>query len=163
MIEDRLADHFQMTRKDKDRQEVRMDLVGESLDEKKFSDEILKRYTANISKMHDFSHSRGAEFLLVFQPELGNKKLLSKDEKEALETWGSRFGYGERKISLRYKQFIREAKKILQEKNIPFIDINDEPEFTENHETLFFDAIHPNELGHKIIAKIINHKLSSGI
>ena len=51
---------------------------------------------------------------------------------------------------------------IFQERNIPFIDINDEPEFSENSQTLFFDVVHPNELGHKIIAKIINDKLSNG-
>jgi GDSL-like Lipase/Acylhydrolase len=163
MIEDRLAEYFQIARKEKKSPEVRVEPVGEFFDEKKFSDEILKKYTANISKMHDFAHSRGAEFLLVFQPELGNKKILSENEKEVLESWGSRFGYLDRKIPSRYKLLISRARMIFREKKIPFIDINDEQEFSENPETLFFDVVHPNELGHKIIAKIINHKLSSGI
>jgi GDSL-like Lipase/Acylhydrolase len=163
MIEDRLAEYLQMTRKEKNSPEVRVAPVGEFFDEKKFSDEILKRYTANISKMHDFAHSRGAEFLLVFQPELGNKKLLSESEKEVLESWSSKFGYLDRKIPSRYKLLISGARKIFQEKNIPFIDINDEPEFSENPQTLFFDVVHPNELGHKIIANILNHALSTGI
>jgi hypothetical protein len=163
MIEDRLAEYFQITRKEKNPPEVRAAPLGEFFDEKKFSDEILKRYTANISKMHDFAHSRGAEFLLVFQPELGNKKLLSENEKEVLESWNSRFGYLDRKIPSRYKVFISGARKVFQEKNIPFIDINDEPEFSENPQTLFFDVVHPNELGHRIIANILNQALSTGI
>jgi hypothetical protein len=163
MIEDRLAEYFQMMRKDRNSSEVRMTPIGELLDEQRFSNEILKIYTANIRKMHDFAHSRGAEFLLVFQPELGNKKMLSEDERKVLESWASRFGYLDRKIPERYKLFINGAKKVFQEKKIPFIDINNEPEFSENLQTLFFDVVHPNELGHKIIANILNRALSTGI
>jgi GDSL-like Lipase/Acylhydrolase len=163
MIEGRLADYFQMTRKDKNAPEVRETPIGELFDERQFSDEIVKVYTANIRKMYDFAYSRGAEFVVVFQPELGNKKLLSENEKEILASWGSRFGYLDRKIPSRYKLLITRAKMIFQERKIPFIDINGEPEFSENPETLFFDVVHPNEIGHKIIANIINHKLSSAI
>jgi GDSL-like Lipase/Acylhydrolase len=163
MIEDRLAEYFQITRKEKNSPEDSMAPVGEIFDEKKFSDGILKRYTANISKMHDFAHSRGAEFLLVFQPELSNKKTLSEDEKKTLEIWSSQFGYLDRKIPSRYKLLINGARKIFQEKNIPFIDINNEHEFSENPQTLFFDVVHPNELGHKIIANILTHALSTGL
>jgi hypothetical protein len=163
MIEDRLAEYFQITRKEKSVPTLSIDPIGESFDEEKFSEEILKRYTENISKMHDFAHSRGAEFLLAFQPELGNKKILSKDEKKALETWSHQFRYLERKIPSRYKLLISRAGKIFHEKRIPFIDINEEPEFSENPETLFFDVVHPNELGHKIIANILNRTLSTGI
>jgi hypothetical protein len=163
MIEDRLADYFEMTRKGKISPELSLTPVGESLDEQEFSNEILKRYTENISKMHVFAHARGAEFLLVFQPELGNKETLSKDEEKALEIWSSQFGYLERKIPEKYKWLIGGAKKVFQEKHIPFIDINDEPAFSENPQTLFFDVVHPNEAGHKIIASILNRALSTGI
>jgi GDSL-like Lipase/Acylhydrolase len=163
MIDDRLAEYFQITREEKNSPEVRVAPIGELFDEKKFSEEILKRYTANVSKMYDFANARGAEFLLIFQPELGNKKLLSENEKEVLKSWNSRFGYLDRKIPSRYKLFISGASAIFQEENIPFIDINDKSEFSENPETLFFDVVHPNELGHSIIASIINHALSTGI
>lgn len=67
--------------------------------------------------MYDFAHSRGAKFLLVFQPELGNKKIPSEDEKKLLEIWSSQFGYLDRKIPERYKLLrgccgVRGAKKI---------------------------------------------------
>jgi GDSL-like Lipase/Acylhydrolase len=163
MIDDRLAEYFELTSKEKKSLEVGAAPIGEFFDAREFSDEILKRYTANIGKMHDFAHSRGADFLLVFQPELGNKKLLSDNEKEVLESWSSRFGYLDKKIPSRYKLLVSGARKIFQEKNIPFIDINDEPDFSENPQTLFFDVVHPNDLGHKIIADILHHALSTGI
>jgi lysophospholipase L1-like esterase len=162
MIENRLAEYFQTIRKEKNLPDLTLAPIGELLDERVFFKEILKKYTTNILKMHHFANSRGAEFLLVFQPELGNKKKLSNEEKEALESWNSRFAYHDKKISERYKMLISEAKKIFQEKNIAYIDINSEPEFTEIPQTLFYDVVHPNELGHEIIAKIINHALSTG-
>src|SRR5262249_24156369 len=143
--------------------EVQLTPVGELLDEKKFFNKILKNYIENISKMHDFAHSRGVKFLLVFQPELGNKKVISEDEKKSLESWNIRFKYLDRKIPEIYKLLISGTKKVLHERKISFIDINDEPEFSENIQTLFFDVVHPNELGHKIIAKIINRAISTGI
>jgi hypothetical protein len=163
MIESRLAEYFQLTTKGKNLPDVTASPVGELLDEQKFFEQILKKYTVNISKMRDFSVARGSEFLLVFQPELGNKKQLSKEEKEALKNWSERYEYLTKKIPERYGMFVARAKKIFQEKNIPYIDINAESDFSENPRTLFFDVIHPNELGHEIIARIINRVLSNGI
>jgi GDSL-like Lipase/Acylhydrolase len=163
MIEDRLSEYFRMTRKEQSSPDISIAPIGELFDENRFFNEILKRYIANISKMHDFAHSRGAKFLLVFQPELGNKKSLSANEKEVLESWSSKFGYFDKKIPLRYKLLIGGAREAFQEKGIPFIDMNEEPEFSENPQTLFFDVVHPNELGHKIIANILNRALSLGI
>ena len=163
MIESRLAEYFQIIRKEKNLPDITAAPIGELLDEKSFFEEILKKYTTNIRRMRDFANSHGAEFLLVFQPELGNKKMLSKEEKEALESWGERFEYLSKKIPEKYRMLIDRAKRIFQEKNIPYIDINDEAEFSENPQTLFYDVIHPNELGHEIIAKIIDRALSIGI
>ena len=163
MIESRLAEYFELTRKEKNSPDLTAAPVGELLDERRFFEEILKKYTSNISKMQDFANSHGAEFLLVFQPELGNKKSLSNDERDALKNWSEKYEYLRKKIPERYRMLIDRAKKIFDEKNISYIDINDELEFSENPQTLFFDVIHPNELGHEIIAKVINRVLSNGI
>jgi hypothetical protein len=160
MIETRLAQFFQMTAKDKNSEIEALDPVGGSLDEAEYFQKILKTYAVNISKMHSFAHSRGAGFLLVFQPELGNKALLSKNEQETLRVWGDKYEYFDRKISVRYKRLIDGAKQFFQEKSILYIDINDEPLFSQNPATVFFDVVHPNELGHDIIAQIINRVLS---
>ena len=72
-----------------------------------------------------------------------------------------KYEYLDRKISERYREFINAAKKEFINRNINFIDINDEYEFSESPKTLFFDVIHPNEAGHEIIARIIDEKLSA--
>ena len=160
MIENRLAQYYQMTRKDKNPQVDILEPSGQPLNEERYFHKILETYVSNISKMHSFAHSRGAGFLIVFQPELGNKKTRSESEQETLKTWADKYEYLARKIPERYKKLIDGAQKFCQEKNISFIDINAEVEFSENPKTLFFDVVHPNELGHEVIASIINQALS---
>ena len=162
MIEDQLAHYYNLVKNEKDLSTTQSIPVSEFLlDERAFFQKILNTYISHISKMYAFANSQSAQFVVVFQPELGNKKVLSENEQETLYAWAQKYEYLERKISERYKKFINEAKKELANKNIHFIDINDEYEFSENPQTLFFDVIHPNELGHEIIARIINGKLSA--
>jgi lysophospholipase L1-like esterase len=162
MIEDQLARHYDLVKKEKNLPEAQLGPVSEPLlNERVFFKKILDTYVSNISKMHSFANSRSARFLVVFQPELGNKKVLSKNEQQVLDDWTQRFEYLKRKIPERYKEFISEAKKVFLENDIWFIDINDERKFSEKPQTLFFDVIHPNELGHEIIARIIDEKLSA--
>jgi hypothetical protein len=158
-IENRLAEYFQMTRKDKRSHWAKLNPIGDPLNENKLFQKILMIYVANIEKMYSFATARGARLLLVFQPELGNKKIRSLNEQEVLKTWIEKYGYLDNKITERYRKFVNGAKEYLQEQNIPFIDMNNEHLFSENPQTLFFDVIHPNELGHEIIAKIINQTL----
>jgi lysophospholipase L1-like esterase len=158
-IETRLADYFQLTRKDKKSPIPQLTPVGAYLNEDELFQKVLLKYIATISKMHSFANSRNAKFLLVFQPELGNKKVLSLNERESLDTWINKYGYLDNKITERYHNLIFGAKEYFLENSIPFIDINIEPEFTENPQTLFFDVVHPNSLGHEIIATIINRTL----
>jgi lysophospholipase L1-like esterase len=158
-IEKRLTDFFQLTQNEKKPQIVKLNPVGAPLDETELFQEILSKYVANIAKMHSFANARGSRFLLVFQPELGNKQTRSSNEVEVLKTWIEKYEYLDNKITERYKNFVREAKKPLREQNISFVDINTEHQFSENPQTLFFDVVHPNESGHDIIAKIINQAL----
>lgn len=162
MIEDQLAHYYKMIREGNNPPEAQLTPASEFLlNERIYFRKILKTYISNISKMYSFASSRSAQFLVVFQPELSNKKVLSKSEQEVLNTWAQRYKYLERKIPERYKELIIQSKEVFLEKNIKFIDINDEYEFSESPQTLFFDVIHPNELGHEIIARIINGKLSA--
>jgi lysophospholipase L1-like esterase len=158
-IESRLADYFKTTKKEKTSSLVTLDPVGDPLYESDLFQKILKTYAANIGKMYAFAESRGAKLLVVLQPELGNKKAKSPHEEEVLKTWIEKYGYLDNKISERYKRLIIEAKEEFLKEKIPFIDINDNDEFRENPQTLFFDVIHPNELGHEVIARIINQTL----
>jgi lysophospholipase L1-like esterase len=158
-VENRLAEYFQTNRKEKPSKIEGIEPAGELLSEEDFFQKILEIYVSNIGKMHSFAHARQTKFLLVFQPELGNKKVRSVSEQNTLEAWIDKYGYLDRRISERYGKFITEAKHIFQTKNIIFIDINAEPEFTENPQTVFFDVVHPNELGHELIARIIHRAL----
>jgi lysophospholipase L1-like esterase len=160
MIEEQLAHYYSLVRGEDNPKDEQIIPAGEILlNERIYFKKIVKTYISNISKMNAFANSRGTRFLVVFQPELGNKKNLSKSEQEVLNTWIQKYQYLERKISERYKDFVAEAKKEFLVRNIKFIDINDEREFSENPEALFFDVVHPNESGHEMIARIINRKL----
>ncbi|MDY6991295.1 MAG: SGNH/GDSL hydrolase family protein [Pseudomonadota bacterium] len=162
MIEQRLYHYYLVNKrdeKDKDKSIATLPPLGEPLDEAEYFHKIKERYIANILKMSKFSKSNGANFLLVFQPELGNKKIISSAERNTLKTWNQSLHYLDKKIPEKYKQFITDVKQTLQEHNILFIDINEISEFNENPKTLFYDPVHPNSLGHKIIAKIINSVL----
>jgi len=161
-IEQRLYQYYLVKKrdgKDKDKRIATLPPLGEPLDEAEYFRKIKEHYIANILKMSNFSKSNGANFLLVFQPELGNKKIISSAERNALKTWNQSLHYLDKKIPEKYKQFITDVKQTLQEHNILFIDINEIAEFNENPKTLFYDPVHPNSLGHKIIAKIINSVL----
>ena len=160
MIENRLADYFQITRKDKHLKVASLEQIGEPLTEKEYFQKILTTYISNIGKMRSFANSRGASFLHVFQPELGNKRILSQSEQEILSTWNEKYKYRDSRITEKYRDLIRIAKDSFLEKNIIYVDINEDAAFSENSQTLFFDVIHPNELGHEIIAKILNQALS---
>ena len=159
LVENRLAEYFKITQKERASQIERLEPVGEPLSEEAFFQKILEIYVANIDKMHSFARAREAKFLLVFQPELGNKKVRSSSEQNTLTTWIDKYGYLDKRISEKYNKLTTEAKRIFQQKNITFIDINDAPEFTENPQTVFFDVVHPNALGHELIARIIHRAL----
>jgi len=162
MIEDQLAHYYSMTREGSNSPAAQLAPASEFLlNERMYFQKILQTYISNISKMYSFASSRGARFLVVFQPELGNKSVLSNSEQEVFNAWAQKYQYLERKIPERYKEFVAEAKKAFLQKNIEFIDINNEYEFSKNPGALFFDVIHPNEFGHEIIARIINGKLSA--
>ena len=66
----------------------------------------------------------------------------------------------ENRFSSFYKKFIEQAKTILLEEGIYFIDINTSYEFTDNPKTLFFDVVHTTQSGNEIIARIIDKKLN---
>ena len=124
--------------------------------ESEYFQAILSTYIANIDKMNAFANARKAIFLVIFQPELGNKKVLSSDEREILKQWEKAHKYLTKKIPDKYKQLIHKAKTFCEANGIVYIDMNKEVDFSENSNTLFFDVVHPNKQGHKTIATIIN-------
>jgi len=118
-------------------------------------EEIVQTYIANIDKMHAFARARNADFLLVFQPELGNKRNKSEEERQILVNWERAHAYIKLNIPGQYNALIQRGKNFCRAHGIQFIDINTTPGFSGNSNTLFFDAVHPNALGHEIIAQTI--------
>jgi lysophospholipase L1-like esterase len=159
-IEFRLADYYRLTEKEKNSYPDILEPMERQFTEQEYFQEILKTYTRNVGKMHAYAVARSAKFLLVFQPELTQKKLRSATEQSILTGANQRpYEYHDRGIPDKYKRLIEEAKKIFIRQHITFLDINDEPDFRENPETLFFDVIHPNARGHEIIGAILNRTL----
>jgi lysophospholipase L1-like esterase len=129
-------------------------------DEDQYFREVVSTYVANIGKMSDFARARKADILIVFQPELGNKKSPSPHESSIIAKWEKHYHYMGRGITNKYNRLIQGGKQYCREHDIRYININEDPRFNENTGTLFFDIVHPNEEGHKIIAGIINDLLT---
>lgn len=162
MIEQQLAVAFQIQNKQPDNSPPSPVLSAASKtfkDETEYFQAILSTYIANISRMNAFAKARSAKFLMIFQPELSHKKVLSSDEQEVLNQWNTLYKYIDRGIGDRYGQLIHNAKTFCKEQDIVYIDMNEEPRFNENPNTLFYDVVHPNKEGHKIIAELINEIL----
>jgi hypothetical protein len=67
-IENRLAGYYKLTQKGMGLQAADLETIGEQLNERDYSQKILKEYTTNVNKMRSFAFYRNARFLLVFQP-----------------------------------------------------------------------------------------------
>lgn len=158
ITEERLAAYFEET-KPEGMELPSFEKVGAPLTETEHYQAILEEYTSNIGKMSAFAKARGAGFLLIFQPELGNKQAKSREEEQILKVWGKPREYLKKDVPKKYRELIDDAIEFCKDQQIECFAINDAPEFNENPATLFYDPVHPNELGHEIIAKIINRKI----
>ena len=134
---------------------------GRTLDKDEYFEKIVRTYLENLSRMAAFARSRGAKFLVVFQPEVGNMKTRSNREEKYLRKWERSYDYLKKRVPERYRDLLAAAGEFCAENNIPYIDINEEPEFSENSQTLFYDVVHPNPAGHAIIAELIGKKLET--
>ena len=124
-----------------------------------YLDALHASYATNLNLMRAFATARGARFLAVFQPDLGNKVRRSPAEIKSLEDWNSRHKYLDRKFPAKYARMIRSAKDFCEREAIPFVDPQREPELRDTAETLFYDPPHLNERGHVLIADILERRL----
>lgn len=131
----------------------------ESFNENSYLQDVIDTYISNIDKMHAFARARGAIFLLAFQPEVAAKKNKTMNELEILSNWDRYCGYLQKDIPGKLKSLRQKTKRHCQLNNIEVIDINEVSSFIENPQTLFYDAVHPNELGHYMIAEILRSRV----
>jgi lysophospholipase L1-like esterase len=116
-------------------------------------------YAHNLNLMRAFATARGAKFLVVFQPELGNKPHRSPAEVKSLTKSNEMHKYLDRKFPAKYARMIRSAREFCEREGIPFVDAQREPELRDTAETLFYDPPHLNERGHVLIADILERRL----
>jgi len=106
-----------------------------------------------------FSRASGAKFVLVLQPELGQRSNATAEEKQLLNTAliGS-IHYGDSFPAL-YREFLDEAKQRLTRAGVDWIDTNESPLYQASPAPLFLDPVHTNRRGNEIVAEIVKSKL----
>jgi hypothetical protein len=126
-----------------------------------YFEQISNTYTNNLIKMDKFCHSYGIKFIVVFQPEMGQKSILTDTERNYLKSWPRVWNVDnyENEFPRLYKRLITQSKNILTKKGIDFIDINDNSAYKNNPNTLFIDFVHLNKSGNQIVARIINEHI----
>lgn len=116
---------------------------------------IAQTYANNMRKMAKFSASCGAKFIVVFQPELGQKVHPTRTEQSLLNTGVAGIRNYQEDFPLMYREFLTRSKQLLTEDGIKWIDINDNLKFVESDEELFRDVVHTNRRGNEIVAQIV--------
>lgn len=111
-------------------------------------------YVTNLRKMALFSRACGARFIVIFQPELGQKPYRTAAEQKMLNEGFLDPDYREGFPDL-YRRFLAEAKQLLTKDGIEWLDINESPKYLESREELFVDVVHTNRRGNELVAEII--------
>jgi hypothetical protein len=122
-------------------------------------DAVVRNYTNNLHKMALVSNAWNARFIVVFQPELGQKLRPTTLEKKALDIGMSGSKNYQEEFPTLYKKFISQAKRLLTEEGIEWIDINENTGYRDSAENLFVDVVHTNRQGNEVVANILSPKL----
>lgn len=128
--------------------------------DRRLLDLVVETYGENLRKMALFSHAAGAEFIVVLQPELGQKSYRTPEEEQLLKNgFGPTIRYDQ--FPDLYREFRNKAKVLLTRDGVEWIDINDSPAFQNGRDTLFTDVVHTNRRGNEIIAELIVPRLQT--
>ena len=128
--------------------------------DRRLLDLVVENYAENLRKMALFSRAAGAEFIVVLQPELGQKSYRTPDEEQLFKNgFGPTIRYDQ--FPDLYREFRTKAKALLTRDGVEWIDINDSPAFQNSRDTLFTDVVHTNRRGNEIIAELILPRLQT--
>jgi len=128
--------------------------------DRRLLDLVVENYVENLRKMALFSRAAGAEFIVILQPELGQKNYRTPDEEQLLKNgFGPTIRYDQ--FPDLYREFRAKAKAMLTREGVEWIDINDSPAFQNSRDTLFTDVVHTNHRGNEIIAELILPRLQT--
>ncbi len=117
---------------------------------------ILSTYGENLKRMQRFATASGAELLVVFQPELGNKHRSKAEE----EHWNAERGHMGPGFSEKYRLLIERTRTLCEASHMNCLDLNDAPEIRDHSGDLFVDVVHLNRAGHRIMAEVIARHLA---
>jgi len=150
---------------DRKRNRRRLKIYFNSLSEKQanqYLKKIAHEYTSNMIKMRDFLHSRQIPFLVVMQPVPQLKKNATAADLKRAATFYDRFSAsGPQTIQDYYEPFLELARSNMKAHGVDFIDVNTHPYFQDFIGDFFFDHVHTNAQGNKVIAKILKERLDS--
>ena len=125
---------------------------------KSLLDSVVQNYTGNVRKMSLISHASGAKFIVVFQPEIGQKIHRTSEEEKLLRHAIGITHYRDEFPAL-YREFLAKAKQQLTRDQVEWIDVNESTPFQESTDGLFIDIVHTNRRGNEIVAEIILPRL----
>lgn len=123
-------------------------------------DAIVTAYAGNLRKMALVSRACGARFVVVFQPELGQKPHRTPAEQRILDAGIPGTAYRD-EFPEAYLEFLAKAKQLLTRDGVEWLDINESPEFAGSAEDLFVDVVHTNGRGNELVAGIIGRRLQA--
>jgi len=136
---------------------------SEALDEADFLERVIDSYADNIERMAAFAHARGADLLIVFQPELGQKSARTMREESQLEFADDTYAYVRKDFPGWYLRLVEAGRDRCNELGIPFVDLASSGVFVSSREELFRDTVHLNHVGHELVAKaILERAIGSG-
>jgi len=127
--------------------------------QKTMLDAAAQNYATNIRKMSLISHAVGAQFIVVFQPELGLKLHPTPAEQEILAQGIVGIDSYHDEFPELYRQFLAKAKQLLDRDKIEWVDINESTEYQQSSDGLFVDVVHTNRRGNQVVAEIISPRL----
>ncbi len=116
---------------------------------------VAAAYHENLARMSAFAKSRGARFLVAFQPEVGSKPVRSAHEQAALDEWDRKTGYVQKHFTDRYAVLEKRTEKFCAEHGIDFVDLN----ANQPDDELFVDPVHMNRAGYARAAARIRDAL----
>lgn len=118
-------------------------------------DAVVLTYVTNLRKMALFSHAHGSRFIVIFQPELGQKLHLTLTEQKLLDYGIIGIAKYREEFPVLYRQFLAKAKQLLTRDGIEWLDINESIKYLESRDNLFVDVVHTNHRGNELVAEII--------
>lgn len=123
-----------------------------------YFDRLCTAYEENLARMHRVALGRGARLLAVLQPELGSK-LVRTESEEAAFSESLRVYEGYESFPARYAAFRARVRGFCAKRGILVVDLAEEPAIRDEPAELFYDAVHLNVQGNRIVARIIGEEL----